>query len=197
MLKNFNKYFISIIFIVLLICIFFIPLFYSNNSLYSDEYNQQLILSGDGFFWPIPGYTYISSYFGKRNSPTAGASSYHSGIDVPASENTNIYAIESGTITFASWGAGGGYTIVLELDDFPSISISYCHLSPNYIVTKNQYVEKGQLIGYVGPKNVYGIYNNPYKDSNGNPTNGATTGSHLHLTIKKDGIAVNPLDYFS
>lgn len=197
MLKNFNKYFISIIFIVLLICIFFIPLFYSNNSLYSDEHNQQLILSGDGFFWPIPGYTYISSYFGKRNSPTAGASSYHSGIDVPASENTNIYAIESGTITFASWGAGGGYTIVLELDDFPSISISYCHLSPNYIVTKNQYVEKGQLIGYVGPKNVYGIYNNPYKDSNGNPTNGATTGSHLHLTIKKDGIAVNPLDYFS
>lgn len=116
---------------------------------------------------------------------------------MPASENTNIYAIESGTITFASWGAGGGYTIVLELDDFPSISISYCHLSPNYIVTKNQYVEKGQLIGYVGPKNVYGIYNNPYKDSNGNPTNGATTGSHLHLTIKKDGIAVNPLDYFS
>jgi len=25
---------------------------------------------------------------------------------------------------------------------------------------------------------------------------GATTGSHLHLTIKVDGIAVNPLDYF-
>ena len=32
---------------------------------------------------------------------------------------------------------------------------------------------------------LYGIINNPYKDSYDNPTNGATTGCHLHLTIKK------------
>jgi len=101
----------------------------------------------------------------------AGASSYHSGIDIPASNGTNVYAIESGIITFASWGAGGGYTIVLELDKYPNISVSYCHLSPYYIVKRNDYVEKGELIAYVGPKNVYGINNNPYIDSNGNPTN--------------------------
>lgn len=101
----------------------------------------------------------------------AGASSYHSGIDIPASNGTNVYAIESGRISFASWGAGGGYTIVLELDKYANISISYCHLSPNYIVKRNDYVEKGDLIAHVGPKNVYGINNNPYKDSNGNPTN--------------------------
>ena len=100
-----------------------------------------------------------------------GASSYHSGIDIPASNGTNVYAVESGIITFSSWGAGGGYTIVLEIDKNPNISVSYCHLSPNYIVKRNDYVEKGELIAYVGPKNVYGINNNPYKDSNGNPTN--------------------------
>lgn len=53
----------------------------------------------------------------------------------------------------------------------------------------------GSQVGYVGPKYVDG-FNSPYKDSSGRNTNGATTGPHLHLTIKKDGIAVNPLDYF-
>ena len=55
----------------------------------------------------------------------------------------------------------------------------------------------GQVIGTVGPKNVYNIKNNPYKDENGNPTNGATTGCHLHLTIKENKIAVDPLNYFN
>lgn len=100
-----------------------------------------------------------------------GASSYHSGIDIPASSGTNIFAVESGIITFASWGAGGGYTIVLKLDKYTNISVSYCHLSPNYIVKINDYVRKGDIIAHVGPKNVYGIKNNPYKDNNGNPTN--------------------------
>ena len=196
MQKLFNKLFMSIFIFILFISMFFVPIMYSSNAYYTDEYYEELKLSGNGFFWPIPGYTYISSYFGKRTSPTAGASSYHSGIDIPASNNTNIYAIEDGIISFASWGAGGGYTIVLQLTNYPDISASYCHLSPLFIVKRNQEVKKGELIGYVGPKNVYGINNNPYKDSNGNPTNGATTGCHLHFTIKEKGVAVNPLDYF-
>ena len=87
----------------------------------------------------------------------------------------------------------GGYTVTVKTS---SISYSYCHVSPNFLVAKGQYVNKGQIIANVGPKNVYGVLNNPYKDSNGNPTNGATTGPHLHFTIKKDGKAVNPLSYY-
>lgn len=56
---------------------------------------------------------------------------------------------------------------------------------------------RGEIIATVGPKNVYGVYKNPYKDALGNPTNGATTGPHLHFTLKKDGKAVNPLNYVS
>ena len=78
---------------------------------------------------------------------------------------------------------GGGYTIVIENDVY---KVSYCHLSPIFLVSKGQEIKAGQLIGTVGPKNVYGIRNNPYKDSNGNPTNGATTGCHLHLSIRKN-----------
>lgn len=88
----------------------------------------------------------------------------------------------------------GGYTIVVKNNN---IAVSYCHVSPNFVVSKGQNVSAGNIISNVGPKNVYNIINNPYKDSNGNPTNGATTGCHLHLTIKKDGIAVNPLPYFN
>ena len=42
--------------------------------------------SNSKFSWPLFGYYYISSYFGYRTSPTTGASSYHSGIDIPAPE---------------------------------------------------------------------------------------------------------------
>lgn len=155
--------------------------------------NSNSILNLENFVWPLADYTYISSDFGYRVSPTSGASTYHSGIDIPAPEGTNILAVCSGIVTFASWGAGGGYTIVIENDN---IKVSYCHVSPNFIVQKDDTVTAGQIIGYVGPKNVYGIINNPYKDSSGNPTNGATTGCHLHLTIKKDGLAENPLNFF-
>ena len=59
------------------------------------------------------------------------------------------------------------------------------------------YINIGSIIGTVGPRNVYGVINNPYEDEYGNPTNGATTGSHLHFSIKlkSKNTFVNPLDY--
>ena len=56
-------------------------------------------------------------------------------------------------------------------------------------------MKQGQVIGFVGPKNVYGVPGNKYKDENGNPTNGATTGCHLHLGFRIDDKYANPLDY--
>lgn len=74
--------------------------------------------------------------------------------------------------------------------------VTYCHCDPNFIVKVGDFVKKGQVIGYVGPKNVYGVLGNQYTDSDGNPTNGATTGPHLHLGIRLDGVYQNPLNYF-
>lgn len=39
-------------------------------------------------------------------------------------------------------------------------------------------------------------HGNQYKDSNGNPTNGATTGTHLHFGIRTDGEYEDPLNYY-
>lgn len=149
-----------------------------------------LLLDSHGHFH---GYRTISSPFGRRSSPTKGASSYHSGIDIPAPPGTNIFSAQSGTVILAKFNGSGGYTVIVSSGAYQFI---YCHLSPSFLVYQNQYVKKGELIAQVGPKNVYGFSNNPYKDSNGNPTNGATTGPHLHFAIKKDGTAVNPLNYF-
>ena len=105
-----------------------------------------------------------------------------------------IVAISSGTVTYTGFSGAGGYTVTIKNDNF---TISYCHVSPLFLVSVGEFILKGTVIANVGPKNVYNVPNNPYKDSNGNPTNGASTGPHLHLTIKKDGKAVNPLDYIS
>ena len=123
----------------------------------------------------------------------AGASSYQSGLDIGAPEGTKLIAVTSGEITFASFLGGGGYTITLTSGN---IKFTYCHVSPNYIVEVGDFVTQGQVIGYVGPKNVYGVKGNQYFDENGNPTNGATTGPHLHFGVSVDGEYINPLSLF-
>ncbi len=90
-------------------------------------------------------------------------------------------------------GGSGGYTITIESTD-GLFRFSYCHSSPEFIVSVGQTVKKGEIIGKVGPKNVYGITNNPYKDKNGNPTNGALTGCHCHFSVKKAGEVIDPLE---
>ena len=87
----------------------------------------------------------------------------------------------------------GGYTLTLSFDDF---KVTYCHISPNFLVKEGDNVLRGQIIAQVGPKYVYGVPGNKYVDSNGKPTNGATTGCHLHLGFRINNKYVNPLDYF-
>ena len=101
-----------------------------------------------------------------------GASSSHSGIDIPAPPGTKFIAVNDGEITFRQFLGAGGYTITLSFDNF---RVTYCHCDPNFIVNVGDVVKQGQVIGHVGPKYVYGVKGNQYKDSTGKPTNGATT----------------------
>lgn len=72
-----------------------------------------------------------------------GASSSHSGIDIPAPQGTKFIAVHDGEITFRQFLGAGGYTITLSFDNF---KVSYCHCDPNFIVQVGDKIKQGQII---------------------------------------------------
>lgn len=191
-----QKFLTTFILIITILCIFssIINFFPENSNNLQSETTSSThhFPTNENFFWPTPGFHNITSYFGNRKSPITGKTSTHSGIDIGASEGSYIYAIQSGFVSFVGFNGANGYSIHIENDTFVFI---YGHVSPNFMVSKNDYINIGQIIGNIGPKYVESTPENPYKDKTGKSTNGSTTGPHLHLSIKKDGHAVNPLDF--
>lgn len=122
---------------------------------------------------PVPYYT-LTSAFGMRVHPVLGYARMHNGIDMACAQGTPIYATRSGTVTVASYQAGGAgnYVSINHGDGFSSI---YMHMT-HYIVYVGQKVSAGQVIGYVG-------------------STGISTGPHLHFGISYAGSYVNPLAY--
>lgn len=72
-----------------------------------------------------------------------GASSSHSGIDIPAPQGTQFIAVADGEITFCQFLGAGGYTITLSFDNY---KVSYCHSDPNFIVGVGDTIKQGQVI---------------------------------------------------
>lgn len=106
---------------------------------------------------------------------------------------TQLYAVSSGIVTLAKFDGANGYSVHISNGE---ITFVYGHISPNYIVSVGNIINQNDIIGYVGPKYVETTLENHYKDYTGKSTNGSITGPHLHFEIRKDGIAVNPLDFF-
>lgn len=150
--RPFYTIFIFITFLIFFLCCFFGPIFSNYSSSFENTYYS--FDMNDEYVWPSPGYTTITSYFGKRTSPTAGASSYHKGIDIAAPKGSALIAVCDGKISYTGFFGGGGYTITLSAGN---IKFTYSHVSPNYLVKTGDLVKKGQVIGHVGPKNVYGV----------------------------------------
>lgn len=143
--KFFYQYFIFLIFIVIFISVFFTPVLFKSNSISTATVSGEILdFNPNGFVWPSPGYTRINSYFGKRNAPTSGASTFHKGIDIGAPEGSAFIAVSDGEITFTNFLGGGGYTITLTVSE--DLKVSYCHCDPNFIVHVGDRVKQGQVI---------------------------------------------------
>ena len=124
--------------------------------------------------WLVPcSYTKLSSPFGNREAPTAGASTYHQGVDLAGPEGTPIYASRTGVVTTATSSKSAGYYVTINHGD--GFSSVYMHMT-HFVVSKGQAVSAGQIIGYMG-------------------STGISTGSHLHFGIAYNGTYVNPANY--
>ena len=86
----------------------------------------------------------ITSNFGKRDAPTTGASTYHTGIDIAAPEGSKLVCIMDGEVTSVGWGGAGGYTITIKSTD-GIYKFSYCHSSPEFIVSVGKKWKKEKL----------------------------------------------------
>ena len=124
--------------------------------------------------WLVPcSYTMLTSPFGNRKAPLAGASTYHQGVDLAAPRGTSVYASRAGIVTVAGYSSSAGnYVQINHQDGFSSI---YMHLD-TYCVSAGQVVSGGQQIGTVG-------------------TTGISKGYHLHFGISYNGAYVNPCSY--
>ena len=129
--------------------------------------------SSSGWVCPLKSYT-LTSPFGMRVHPILGYERMHNGVDMAAPAGTPIYAAKSGKVTVTSYQAGGAgnYVSINHGDGFSSI---YMHMT-RYIVSRGQYVNAGQVIGYVG-------------------NTGLSKGNHLHFGISYNGTYVNPMQY--
>lgn len=131
------------------------------------------VVKEDSFLWPCTGHTYISSYFGYRNAPTAGASSYHKGIDIPAPTGTAVLASKDGMVVETGYNSSRGNYVIIDHGN--GVQTLYLHLS-SYSVGSGTKVTRGQRIASVG-------------------STGVSTGPHLHFSVCVNGNYENPLNY--
>lgn len=117
----------------------------------------------------------FSSGFGVRSDPFTGRSAGHNGVDMAAPKGTTIVAAAKGVVIFAGYSNGFGNTVMIKHNE--EITTLYAHIREGGIkVSVGQTVNKGQKIAEVG-------------------STGRSTGNHLHFTVYKNDVAVNPMPY--
>lgn len=115
------------------------------------------------------------SGFGFRFHPILKVRKMHTGLDFGAPMGTPIYATADGTVINATNGANG-YGLAVDIQHGFGYETKYAHLS-KVNVHVGQKVKRGELIAYSG-------------------NSGLSKGPHLHYEIKKDGVKIDPIDYF-
>ena len=115
-----------------------------------------------------------ASGWGMRIHPIYKIPRFHYGMDFTAATGTDVFATGIGVVKSASRETGYGNTIVI--DHGYGYDTYYSHLS-KINVTVGQKVNRGDIIGFVG-------------------STGTSTAPHLHYEVSKNGVKVNPQNYY-
>lgn len=141
----------------------------------ADNISKSNTTVAENMIWPLPGDGRIYSYFGYRKAPTAGASTYHRGLDIGGEMGASIVASLAGTVETASYSVTNGNYVIVNHGN--GLKTAYLHCS-KLLVSTGDYVQQGKVIALVG-------------------STGISTGPHLHFGVSVNGTYVDPLNYIS
>jgi len=127
--------------------------------------------STEKLIWPIKGE--IIRDFGEQKSDEYKVSINNDGIDISATEGSEIVSIENGIVAYARWYEGAGKLVIINHQN--GFSTLYSHNS-KILVAKGDTVKKSQVIALSGRKSL-------------------AEKPCLHFELRKRGIPVNPMDY--
>ena len=151
----------------------------------SQQPTQVVTDPSDGYVWPVPGHYTLSSVWNEDRTTYN-----HGAIDISDGSimNAQVVAADSGVVVMSnddcthnygkdgSCGCGGGYGNYIMIDHGNGKATVYAHMT-SLAVSSGDYVQKGQLVGYVG-------------------TTGWSTGPHLHFETRLDGEKYNPMNEY-
>lgn len=127
--------------------------------------NGSKVKIGVSLMKPVSGT--ITSRFGSRGRGT------HTGLDIAAPTGTTIKAAASGNVTFSGPKGSYGNMVIITHSDGTQTYYAHCN---TLLVKAGQSVSQGQKIATVG-------------------STGNSTGPHLHLEVRVNGVAQNPQNY--
>ena len=133
--------------------------------------------SASNFSNPLPVQLVMTSRFGWRHHPVLGIDLYHNGTDFAANCGTPIYPVAEGVVTAVTVERAGGNVVYVNhgMMNGASMSTAYVHMQ-KVDVRVGQQLTRDTVVGEVG-------------------ATGYATGCHLHLSVMRNGVDVDPMDY--
>ena len=139
--------------------------------------SQNTLFSDIPSLWPIKGgIGHVSMVFGQNKHPFTGQWYIHKGVDLSTYRSGDaILATADGQVVTVEYDPGfGNYVIIKHKHGFYT---RYAHLQ-SFRVQRGQYVQQGQVIGYIG-------------------NTGVSTGPHLHYEVHIGSDVVDPMKYLN